>query len=456
MEQNEQRREKLKFEAAVLADELCVNLRNKLVQNGTDRYGLAAEEQEKLVSMFRQCFLNTIDTTVWCINDDEIFLITGDIEAMWLRDSSCQVVHYLPFLRKSTPIKEMVRDLLKKQFQEIEIDPYANAFNPEPSGACWAKDRTKDNPWNWERKYEIDSLCYPVWLLKHYWDETGDEMVFTVQVERVLKQILGLWKTEQNHMEQSNYYFERDNCPASDTLTENGRGSAVAYTGMTWSGFRPSDDACKYGYLIPANLFAATVCGYIGEFAERIYHNDELAREADELKQQIQVGIETYALISHPIYGKIYAYEVDGLGHQNCMDDANVPSLLALPWLGCLDKEDFIYQNTRKFVLSKENPFFYEGSEAKGVGSPHTPHRYVWPIALSVQGMTSLKEEEKKRILKVLIHTDAGTGYMHEGFHCDDSNQFTRPWFAWSNSMFARFVEQYFELDEKRGKQDEV
>ncbi|MGN0299432.1 MAG: glycoside hydrolase family 125 protein [Lachnospiraceae bacterium] len=435
MQQNELRSVRLIEEAKKIADKLCEKLQQK-------SHGLSDEEEEKLIVMFRQCFLNTIETTVRCINKNEIFLITGDIEAMWLRDSSCQVVHYLSFLNESKDLREMVRDLLWKQFQQIAIDPYANAFNPEPNGACWAKDHTDDNPWEWERKYEIDSLCYPVWLLEQYWKLTQDTSVFTPEIEETLELILTTWKKEQHHMTDSNYYFERDNCPPSDTLCCGGKGTPVGYTGMIWSGFRPSDDACKYGYLVPSNCFAARVCGMIAEIAECIYQNSKLAEQALSMKAEVEAGLQQFAVFEHPVYGKMYAYEVDGLGNRNCMDDANVPSLLALPWLGCVDKEDEIYQNTRKFVLSKDNPFFYEGLEAKGVGSPHTPYRYVWPIALSVQGMTSCDSKEQKEILKTLLHTDAGTGFMHEGFLCDDSTQFTRPWFAWSNSMFAMFVEQ--------------
>ena len=214
---------------------------------------------------------------------------------------------------------------------------------------------------------------------------------------------------------------------------------------MLWCGFRPSDDACTYGYLIPANLFAAEALNYVKEIADA-YGDATLAEQAAQMRKEILAGVEKYGMVDHETFGKIYAYEVDGLGNVNLMDDANVPSLLSLPWLRCLDASDEVYQNTRKFVLSKENPFYYEGTAAKGIGSPHTPPSYVWHIALSMQGLTSVDDAEKNELLKLLLSTDAGTGYMHEGFDCNDPYQFTRDWFAWSNSLFALYVLNYFKL----------
>lgn len=402
-------------------------------------------EKEKLVKTFMQCFVNTVETTVKCLPEDEVFVITGDIEAMWLRDSSAQVAHYMPYMKEYPLLAQLVRGLVVRQFRYIEIDPYANAFNVTDNGKCWTKDETEDTPWDWERKYEIDSLCYPIRLLYDYWKATGDNTVLTEQIHRTLQIIIDLWKVEQNHETESKYYFRRENCPKTDTLACNGKGTPVAPTGMLWCGFRPSDDACTYGYLIPANLFAAEVLKYVKEIAD-VYGDATLAEQAVKMREEILAGVEKYGMVEHETFGKMYAYEVDGLGNVNLMDDANVPSLLSLPWLRCLNASDEIYQNTRKFVLSKENPFYYEGTAAKGIGSPHTPPSYVWHIALSMQGLTSIDDAEKNELLKLLLSTDAGTGYMHEGFDCNDPNQFTRDWFAWSNSLFALYVLNYFKL----------
>ena len=212
---------------------------------------------------------------------------------------------------------------------------------------------------------------------------------------------------------------------------------------MTWCGFRPSDDACTYGYLVPANMFAVVALGYAAEMVETVLTDAALAEECRVLAAEIREGIEKYAVINHPHFGKIYAYEVDGLGNYLLMDDANVPSLLEAPYLGYCDFEDEVYQNTRQFILSRNNPFYYEGSVAKGIGSPHTPDHYVWHISLAIQGMTSIDQAEKDELLATFLRTDGDTGFMHEGFNASKPEEFTREWFAWSNTMFSEFVLSY-------------
>ena len=227
---------------------------------------------------------------------------------------------------------------------------------------------------------------------------------------------------------------------SADTLTHDGRGEPVAVTGMTWSGFRPSDDACVYGYLIPSNMFAVVTLGYTAEIMRTVFGDEALALRAEKLAAEIRAGIEKYGVVEHPQFGRMYAYETDGMGHYTFMDDANVPSLMSIPYLGYCSADDETYKNTRAYVLSKENPYYYEGTAAKGIGSPHTPENYIWHIALSMQGLTSTSVDECKELLHMLTTCDADTGFMHEGFHKDDPAQFTRPWFAWSNSLFSEFV----------------
>jgi len=406
-------------------------------------------DQTNLYQTFLNCYESTAKTTTQFLEQNETFVITGDIEAMWLRDSSVQVVHYLPFLKKYPILIDFVKGLIKKQMKYILIDPYANAFNQEPNGNCWDKDITDTNPWNWERKYEIDSLCYPVWLIHEYYEHTKDKSIFSEDVINVFSEILDLWKREQRHSTDSDYSFIRQNCPPSDTLSKDGKGEPTAYTGMTWSGFRPSDDSCKYGYLIPSNMFAVVVLGYMNEYLDEIYHNSELADQASVLQSEIEQGIKKYGIVKDSDYGEIYAYETDGFGNYNLMDDANVPSLLSIPWIGYEKNDDPVYQNTRKFVLSRKNPYYYEGIYAKGIGSPHTPARFIWHIALTMQGLTSDSVEEKKAILDILLSTDGGKQVMHEGFHCDYPSCFTRDWFAWANSLFSLFVMQIYEEKNK-------
>ena len=388
----------------------------------------------KLAQLYRNCFPNTIATTIQEQEDGSLFVITGDIPAMWLRDSAPQVDHYIP-LADDPEVASIVRRVVEKQFKYVLIDPYANSFNPAPNGEGHITDIPRNGPWVFERKYEIDSLCYPLWLCYRYWKATGDDAVLA-QLPAVVETILGVWRTEQHHVEKSPYRFTRTDCPYQDTIHNNGMGAPVAYTGMTWSGFRPSDDACTYGYLIPSNMFAVVVLGYAAE----MLGNHPLAAEALALRAEIQEGLKKFATVEHPVHGTVYACEVDGMGNYLLMDDANIPSLISAPYLGYTTTDDPIYRNTRKMLLSSDNPYYYEGKCAKGIGSPHTPPHYVWHMALAMQGMTSDNKEEMKAILDMLTTCDGGTGYMHEGFHVDDPTVFTRPWFTWPDSLFCEFV----------------
>ena len=388
----------------------------------------------KLAQLYRNCFPNTIATTIQEQEDGSLFVITGDIPAMWLRDSAPQVDHYIP-LADAPEVASIVRRVVEKQFKYVLIDPYANSFNPAPNGDGHITDIPRNGPWVFERKYEIDSLCYPLWLCYRYWKATGDDAVLA-QLPAVVETILGVWRTEQHHVEKSPYRFTRTDCPYQDTIHNNGMGAPVAYTGMTWSGFRPSDDACTYGYLIPSNMFAVVVLGYAAE----MLGDHPLAAEALALRAEIQEGLKKFATVEHPVHGTVYACEVDGMGNYLLMDDANIPSLISAPYLGYTTTDDPIYRNTRKMLLASDNPYYYEGKCAKGIGSPHTPPHYVWHMALAMQGMTSDNKEEMKAILDMLTTCDGGTGYMHEGFHVDDPTVFTRPWFTWPDSLFCEFV----------------
>lgn len=395
---------------------------------------------QKVQEIFENCFSNTYETTIRPQNDGTTFVITGDIPAMWLRDSAAQVRPYLMVAEQDDKMADLLEGVIKKQLSFVNHDPYANAFNEEANGNRYHDDRTEMTPLIWERKYEIDSLCYPINLSYLFWKSTGRTSHFNNLFREAVANILAIWEIEQNHEKDSNYRFVRDNCPPQDTLSHNGYGAPVGYTGMTWCGFRPSDDACRYGYLIPSNMFAVVVLKQLGEIAENVLQDVPLAARARELGQEIDRGIREFGMVEHPKHGTIYAYETDGLGNFNLMDDANVPSLLALPYLGYCSLDDPIYQNTRNFLLSDDNPYYYQGKAAKGIGSPHTPERYIWHIALAIQGMTASTKVEEQEILELFKQTHANTNFMHEGFHVDDPDQFTRPWFSWANSMFSEFL----------------
>lgn len=399
---------------------------------------------EKLIKMFENCYTDTLDTTVQKMEDGTTYVITGDIPAMWLRDSVCQLRPYYILAEKDNEVADIIEGLIKRQMKYILIDPYANAFNASPNGNCWEKDETDTCDWVWERKYEIDSLCFPIQMAYLLWKNTGKISQFDEQFKKAAYKIIEIWKIEQDHENKSSYSFIRKNCYFTDTLSRNGKGALVnSNIGLTWSGFRPSDDACQYGYLIPSNMFAVVVLKYLQEISNEILKDDMLANEAINLANEIENAIEKYGVINHYKYGKVYAYEIDGFGQYNIMDDANLPSLLSIPYIGYRDETDEIYQNTRKMILSEANPYFYKGTKAKGIGSPHTPVNYIWHISLAMQGLTNKNINYKKEILEILKNTDGNKSLMHEGFNVDNPEEYTREWFSWANAIFCELVLDY-------------
>jgi meiotically up-regulated gene 157 (Mug157) protein len=405
------------------------------MQRSVDEVARRLSQFAQLPKIFAACLVNTFITTLKPQPDGSVFVITGDIAAMWLRDSAAQVRPYLRLAKSDPQFASLIAGVVKRQCAMVLIDPYANALNEAPNGRCHNRDETDMGPWIWERKYELDSLCAPLLLAHDLWIASGSAQHLDQNFLAAAQVVINTIKLEQRH-ENSDYVFQRFNCPATDTLSHDGRGSAVSYTGMSWSGFRPSDDSCTFHYLVPANMMAVVALRRLAELPV----GQELKLQALSLADEIQRGIDKFARFKHPQFGEVYAYEVDGLGNQHFMDDANVPSLLSMPYLGYCAAEDPIYSNTRAMILSKANPYFYEGTAAKGIGSPHTPQDYIWPIALCMQGLTSTSRDEQLTLIETLLKTDADTGLMHEGFHKDDPTQFTRPWFAWANSLFAEFV----------------
>lgn len=414
-----------------------------LLQKARELEDRAREKLPGLAPLAKQCFLNTIETTVTQLEDGSYFVITGDIPAMWLRDSAAQLKPYVPYAKEDEDLQAILRSVIQKYTFYVRLDPYTNAFNSKPQRGYTEDDRSNfQSGWIWERKYEVDSLCAPLYLAHQYYQVTGDKSIFTEEFRLMIQTIADTFTTEQRH-DRSPYWFVREHAWApSDTLPMNGRGRPVNFTGMTWSGFRPSDDSCKFGYLIPSNMMAAVALDYAGELLQAGFEDPALEARCESLAAEIRDGIETYGVCDHPKYGRIYAYETDGFGNYNLMDDANSPSLLSIPYIGYKPAEDPIYQNTRRFVLSQDNPYYFVGKAAKGIGSPHTPPRYIWHIGLVMQILTSLDPAEKRECLDMLARTHAGTNYMHEGFDADDPARFTRPWFAWANTLFAQMLER--------------
>lgn len=398
----------------------------------------------RIYEVFENCYTNALQSAVRPMEDGTAYVVTGDIPAMWLRDSAAQLRPYLIPAREDRELADILVAVSRRQFRYIRIDPYANAFNQEANGNCWEKDETEMNDWLWERKYEVDSLCYPLQLAYLIWKNTGRTDQFDETFRAGARKILNVFRTEQHHEEQSPYRFIRRNTYYTDTLSREGKGALVkSGVGMTWSGFRPSDDACTYGYLVPSNMFAVVVLGYLEEIAEQILQEDDLAREAAKLRSEIYEGIETSGITRTEGFGDVYAYETDGYGQFNLMDDANVPSLLSMEYLGYHGKNSQTAKNTRALILSEANPYYYKGPKAAGIGSPHTPAGYIWHIALCMQGLTADTLEEKRTMIDLAVATNGGTLLMHEGFCADDDTKYTREWFSWANAMFSELVMDY-------------
>ena len=401
-------------------------------------------KDEKLRWMFENCFPNTLDTTVKHTMKDgkpDTFVITGDIEAMWLRDSSAQVWPYLPLMKDDEPLRRLVEGLIRRQSECICIDPYANAFNDGPIGSYWETDHTQHMVKELhERKWEIDSLCYPIRLAHRYWKLTGDTAPFDDRWHEAMKLVVKTFREQQRKEGLGPYSFQRDCDRPTDSQINNGWGAPVKPVGLIVSAFRPSDDATQYGFLVPSNMFAVVSLRQLAEMERTIRRDEAFASQCQALAEEVDEAIRRYAIVDHPVCGRVYAFEVDGFGNALCMDDANVPSLLAAPYLGYCSAKDVIYRNTRKLIWSGNNPYFFRGTAGEGVGGPHVGLNYAWPMSIIMKAFTTDDADEVRDCLRMLRDTDGGTGFMHESFHVNDAKDFTRSWFAWTNTLFGELV----------------
>ncbi len=401
----------------------------------------------KLRWMFENCFPNTLDTTVRYRQDesgqDDTVVYTGDIHAMWLRDSGAQVWPYIRLCGQDEPLRRMIAGVIRRQMKCIGLDPYANAFldpyDPNPDHA-WMKDKTTMRPELHERKWEIDSLCYPLRLAYEYWKVTGDISVFDAHWLSAMNNILRTFREQQRKESLGPYSFRRMTDRQLDTKCCGGWGNPVNPVGLIVSSFRPSDDATTFDFLVPSNFFAVSSLRKAAEILRKVNGEKALAEECLELADEVETALKKYAVVEHPQFGKIYAFEVDGFGNCFLMDDANVPSLLAMPYLGDVELSDPIYANTRRFVWSEANPYFFRGTAGEGIGGPHIGYDMVWPMSIMMKAFTSTDDAEIKRCVEMLMATDAGTGFMHESFHKDNPAKFTRAWFAWQNTLFGELI----------------
>jgi uncharacterized protein len=396
--------------------------------------------------MFERCFPNTLDTTVSpgvFDGQPDTFVITGDIDAMWLRDSSAQVWPYLPFAKQDTRLASLLAGVIRRQARMILIDPYANAFLRTTSDRplSWSvHDKTEMKPGVAERKWEIDSLCFPIRLAHGYWRHTGDAHPFDAQWKAAAWKIVETFREQQRLTGKGPYSFTRLTSVTTDTVPLAGFGNPARPVGMIYSMFRPSDDACIYPFYVPANLFAIRSLEQLKELASQSFGDSRLADACEELVKVVRSAVEQYGKVNHPKFGEIWAFEVDGFGNALMMDDANAPGLLSLAYLQYCDVGDPTYQRTRNFVLSPSNPYFFRGKAAEGIGGPHIGLGQIWPMSITLRALTSTDDGEITNCLKWLRDTTAGTGFMHESFDKDDARKFTRPWFAWANSLFGELI----------------
>jgi meiotically up-regulated gene 157 (Mug157) protein len=351
-------------------------------------------------------------------DDATTYVQTGDIPAMWLRDSSAQTIPYVRFEPYFPVLRERTAGVIERDARNILVDPYANAFSADYHV--------------WEEKWEVDSLAWPVLLTWVYVQTTGNTGIFTSDLHRAFQTIVATYACEQQHARCSRYRYA-GRTTSDDAYNPN--------TGMIWGAFRPSDDAVQYRFNIPQNAIAVIALRDLASLALQGYRDTALAARATTLADQIQAGILTYGRIYDPRHGGwMYVYETDGYGHDLLIDDANVPNLLSLPYLGWCSAYDPTYINTRNFVLSSADPYFYSGRYAQGLGSDHTPMDNVWPLAIITRALTSTSTLEVATAVTTLAETDSEAGLIHESFYVNGYWRYTRSDFGWANALYAELL----------------
>lgn len=376
----------------------CRTFNSTIVESTVDRVkGQIADPDLK--RLFENSYPNTVDTAVkWKgyangSQDEELaFLITGDINAMWLRDSANQVQSYLPLLDPSDQpdsLASLYRGVINLQARYLLTSPYCNSFQPPPeSGLPPSANEYAmtdvvtpqyDNTSVFECKYELDSLAAFLEVSYDYYNATQDAAFFgkhswVQAVEAVLKtaeeQVVGSYQPD-GVVTNLTYTQTRETTRSTETNPNDGLGNPFNNgTGLVRSFFRPSDDSTIFQGLIPSNMMFSIYLERTAPIMAQLSGREALAKRMSDMAASLREAISKYGIVEVPGYGKIYAFEVDGYFGQNIMDDANIPSLLSAPFLSYLDVEDEVYQNTRKLILSADNPYFMRGPVINAIGGP--------------------------------------------------------------------------------------
>ena len=352
-------------------------------------------------------------------DDRTTYVQTGDIPAMWLRDSSAQTIPYIAFQPAYPILRARFAGVIERNARNVLSDPYANAFS--------ADYRT------WERKWEIDSLAFPVLLAWIYWQQTGDRTIFTDHLHNAFTTIVRVYLCEERHAACRGSYRFDGREPTDDRYNPN--------TGMIWGAFRPSDDPVQYRFNVPQNMLAVVALRALAHLAREGWNDAALADRATGVAARVQTGVERYGRFYNPQLGIwMYAFETDGYRAYNLMDDANIPNLTTIPYINWASAHDPTYLATRGFALSADNPWFFSGRYATGLGSPHTPYGYVWPLGIIGRALTATDSAEVAESITTLAQTDSENGMIHESFYPDGYWRYTRPEFGWANALYAELL----------------